>query len=170
MSTPRLKMLCAAVFATAALALADEKKETPTSPPPAAAPAAPKSEPKSDLKTEGPVVVMPKLEVTASRLREIDVTIKKLEKQISREKKKLEKSQLDEALNSEKVTRAAAILGGKSTTQRASVSAVRIESMSKELGLLETLRTPLTKEDRALIEQLVEDQRKYRRELDEALR
>lgn len=163
-----LLTLCAAVSITAALFSADEKKEP--APPPATAPAESKSEPKSDLKTEGPVVVMPKLEVTASRLREIDVTIKKLEKQISREKKKLEKSQLDEALNSEKITRAAAILGGKSTTQRASVSAVRIESMSKELGLLETLRTPLTREDRALIEQLIEDQRKYRRELDEALR
>ena len=66
--------------------------------------------------------------------------------------------------------KAAAIFGGKSTVQRASVAAVRIESMEKELQLLETLRTPLTKADRALIEQLVEDQRAYRRSLDEALR
>lgn len=172
MSALRRIALCAAVLATAALA---DAADAPQKAAPAAQPVAPKAEPPAtpaatDIKTEGEKVKLPVFTVSAERLRQIDVTIKKLEKQISREKKQLEKSNLDEALNSEKVARAAAIFGGKSTVQRASVAAVRIESMEKELQLLETLRTPLTKDDRAMIEQLVEDQRTYRRNLDEALR
>lgn len=162
----------AAVLATAALAAAAEPAKAPAPAPaaPPAAKAAPAAAKAEGPATEGETVRMPVFEVSATRLREIDVTIKRLEKQISREKKSLEKSNLDETLNGEKVAKAAALLGGKSTLQRASVSAVRINSMEKELQLLETLRTPLTKADRALIEQLVEDQRAYRRGLDEALR
>ena len=157
---------CAAVLATATLAAAaDEKPATPPTPPPATL-----TEARAAMKVEGPTVQMPTFEVSTTRLREIDVTIKRLEKQIKRERKALEKSNLDETLNGEKVSRAAALFGGKSTVQRSSVSAVRIESMEKELQLLETLRTPLTKSDRELIEKLVEDQRTYRRELDIALR
>lgn len=169
----RLLSLGAALLATASFSLAADTK--PNSP--AEKSAAPKAadkpaEPKNaaGLKTEGETVKMPVFTVTGQRLKEIDVTIKKLEKQISREKKQLEKSNLDDALNGEKVSKAASIFGGKSTVQRASVAAVRIESMEKELQLLETLRTPLTKDDRAMIEKLVEDQRTYRRSLDEALR
>jgi hypothetical protein len=157
-------LACAAVLATATLASAADEKSAPTPPP------ATLAEAKAALKVEGPTVQMPVFEVSTSRLREIDVTIKRLEKQIKREKKSLEKSNLDETLNGEKVAKAAALFGGKSTLQRASVAAVRIDSMEKELQLLETLRTPLTKADRELIEKLVEDQRTYRRELDVALR
>jgi hypothetical protein len=176
----RFLLLGAALSATALLSLAaaDTKQNPPaekpaaTAPPEATKPADPAAtDAKSaGLKTEGETVKMPVFTVTGQRLREIDVTIKRLEKQISREKKQLEKSNLDETLNSEKVSKAASIFGGKSTVQRASVAAVRIESMEKELQLLETLRTPLTKDDRAMIEKLVEDQRTYRRGLDEALR
>lgn len=180
----RFFLLGAALIAAASLAQATENNQNPTAEKPTAPNAADKpaepadaakarsSDPKNaaGLKTEGETVKMPVFTVTGQRLREIDVTIKKLEKQISREKKQLEKSNLDETLNSEKVAKAASIFGGKSTVQRASVAAVRIESMEKELQLLETLRTPLTKDDRAMIERLVEDQRTYRRNLDDALR
>ncbi|HLP25422.1 MAG TPA: hypothetical protein VK477_07080 [Acidobacteriota bacterium] len=169
----RSLILGAALLATATLSPAADTKhnsdaEKPAAPQTADKTPAPKNA--AGLKTEGDTVKMPVFTVTGQRLKEIDVTIKKLEKQISREKKHLEKSNLDEALNGEKVAKAASILGGKSTVQRASVAAVRIDSMEKELQLLETLRTPLTKDDRAMIEKLVEDQRTYRRGLDEALR
>lgn len=178
----RFSALSAVVLATAAFSFgADAKKNAapaeqpaekqPAQPADAPKPAAPAADAKATgVKTEGETVKMPVFTVTGQRLREIDVTIKKLEKQISREKKHLEKSNLDEALNGEKVAKVASILGGKSTVQRASVAAVRVDSMEKELQLLETLRTPLTKSDRELIEKLVEDQRTYRRGLDEALR
>ena len=120
--------------------------------------------------TEGATIALPKFEISASRVREIDATIKHLEKLIGREKRLLEKSAADETLNNEKISRSAALFGGKSNVQRASVAAVRLESMEKEIALLDTLRTPLTAIDRALIEKLVQDQRTYRRELDITLR
>ena len=115
-------------------------------------------------------MVIPVFPVSATRLHEIDLKIKRLQKQIDREKDALERTTLDDTLNNDKISNAAAIFGGKSTDQRESVALVRIESMEKELSLLDTLRTPLTKADRALISKLIDDQRTYRRELDEALR
>lgn len=114
--------------------------------------------------------MLPKFEVSAPRLREIDKTIKRLEKLIGREKKLLEKSAVDDTLNGEKISKAAALFGGKSTAQRASVAAVRIQSMEKEISILENIRTPMTASDRALAEKLVEDERTYRRNLDITLR
>lgn len=184
MKLVRLFSLATALLASTALSGGDTKKEAAPAEAPAEKPAAPKPAEKNadaakppaadpravGLKVEGETVKMPVFTVSAERLREIDVTIKRLEKQISREKKQLEKSNLDETLNSEKVAKAASIFGGKSTAQRASVAAVRIDSMEKELQILETLRTPLTKDDRAMLERLIEEQRTYRRNLDDALR
>ena len=155
-----LGAVCAAVLlATALTAAVDAPKDRPTATPP-----------KSATATEGPMIVMPKFEVTASRLREIDATIKHLEKLVGREKQRIEKSALDDTLNDEKISRTAALFGGKSTLQRASIAAVRVESMEKEVALLENLRTPLTADDRALMEKLIQDQRTYRRDLDITLR
>ncbi len=137
---------------------------------PDAAPAARPAPAPGVALTADQTVKLPVFPVSASRLREIDLRIKKLTKQIEREKTALEKSSLDDTLNDEKISKTAALFGGKSTTQRDSVTAVRIESLEKELDLLDKLRTPLTQGDRALIEKLIEDQLAYRRGLDDLLR
>lgn len=116
------------------------------------------------------VITLPKVEVTAGRIREIDLALKRLDKQITRETKRLEKTQADEVLNSEKVSRAAALFGGKSAAQRASVTAVRLQSMEKERLLLESLKVPQPEKERLLVEKEIEAQRAYRRELDHILR
>ena len=116
------------------------------------------------------VVTLPRVEVTASQIREIDVALKRLDKQIARETKRLEKTQADEVLNSEKVSRAAALFGGKSAAQRASVTAVRLQSLEKERSLLESLKVPQPERERKLVEKEIEAQRAYRRELDHILR
>ena len=116
------------------------------------------------------IVTLPKVEVTASQIREIDVALKRLDKQIAREAKRLEKTQADEVLNSEKVSRAAALFGGKSSVQRASVTAVRLQSFEKERVLLESLKVPQPEKERKLVEKEIEAQRAYRRELDHILR
>lgn len=152
---PARRLAAATALAAAALGGAAE-------PPPAAPAPAP-------AETAG-TVRLPVFEVSASRLREIDVTIQRLEKQIIRERRRLERTSLDETLNGAQVARAAALLGGKSTDQRASVVAVRLASLERELNLLETLRAPLTAADRALVESQVEEQRRTRRELDLLLR
>jgi len=190
-SAQRLSALCAAAFIAAASACTTESTKPIAEPapkalispasttvaPPAVKPAGlqlPKPPPAVVLPTTSPkadaATVLPVFPVSASRLKQIDVQINRLEKQITREAKLLDKSDLDDTLNNETVSGAAALFGGKSTVQRESVAAVRIESMQKELQLLEALRTPLTNDDRALIEKLIEDQQVYRRNLDEALR
>ncbi len=116
------------------------------------------------------VITLPKVEVTAGRIREIDMALKRLDKQISRETKRLEKTQADEVLNSDKVSRAAALFGGKSTAQRTSVTAVRLQSLEKERMLLESLKVPQPEKERLLVEKEIEAQRTYRRELDHILR
>ncbi|MBI3884592.1 MAG: hypothetical protein HY302_02510 [Opitutae bacterium] len=158
-----------ALVTAASLATVLASAAAPAPAPARAAPAAPPAT-ASAVKTEGDTVVMPKFEVSATRIREIDKTIKQLEKMVRREKQALEKSTLDDTVNSEKVSKVAALFGGKSTVQRASVSAVRIQSMEKEISILETLRTPMTAADRALAEKLVAVERTYRRELDIILR
>jgi len=120
--------------------------------------------------SEEKVITLPKVEVTASQIRAIDVAIKRLDKQIARETKRLEKTQADEVLNSEKVARAAALFGGKSVAQRASVTAVRLHSLEKERTLLESLKVPQPEKERKLVEKEIEAQRAYRRELDHILR
>jgi hypothetical protein len=119
---------------------------------------------------EEKVISLPKVEVTASKIREIDLALKRLDKQIAREAKRLEKTQADEVLNSEKASRAAALFGGKSAAQRASVTAVRLQSLEKERGLLESLKVPQPEKERKLVEKEIEAQRAYRRELDHILR
>ena len=156
-----LGAVCAALLLVVAPASA---AETHKDQPVAASPG------RSTVITEGPTHEMQKFVVNASRLREIDSTIKHLEKLITRENKLIEKSAVDDTLNSEKVSRGAALFGGKSSLQRASVAAVRVASMEKEIALLEGLRDPLTAEDRALMEKLIQDQRTYRRDLDITLR
>ena len=189
-SQTRITILCAAaIFAAASLSAAEQPKDAPASS--ATAPAAPSPTPTPAAKStfvhpslaakpaaSGPgvsqtadqTVKLPVFPVSAARLREIDIRIKKLEKLITREKQALERSALDDTINNEQTSKAAAIFGGKSTAQRDSVTLVRIESMEKEVDLLDKLRTPLTKSDRELIEKLIEDQLVYRRSLDEALR
>lgn len=116
------------------------------------------------------VITLPKVEVTAGRIREIDLALKRLDKQIARETRRLEKTQADEVLNSEKVSRAAALFGGKSAAQRTSVTAVRLQSLEKERLLLESLKVPQPEKERLLVEKEIEAQRAYRRELDHILR
>jgi len=140
----------AAPAPTPAPAAAPAKKETPPAPP-----------------TVGPVVVMPEFQVTGGRLREIDNRIKRVEKQIVREKKKLAKNPVNETINSDKLAKAAMVFGGNSASHLAALAAARVASLEKELSMLETLRTPLTAEQRQLLEQEIEAQRVYRRELDQ---
>ena len=168
----RLRPLCAATFLAVATGFAaDAPKEQPApSAPTATPPPAPAAIPAAAAPADDHAVKLPVFPVSASRLREIDLKIKKLEKQITREKTLLEKSALDDTLNDEKISKAANLFGGKSAAQRESLAAVRVESMEKELDLLGKLRTPMTKDDRELVEKLIEDQRTYRRNLDDALR
>ncbi len=152
-----LSLLLSPALALSALAQADapgtEGKNTPSA-------TAPAEE----------VITLPEVEVTRSRIRQIDVDIRRLEKAIKRERKQLTSTGLDQAINSPGVSKAAALFGGKSTAQRESVAAVRVHLMETERDLLEKQKVPMTRPELELIQKQVEQLRTRRRELDITLR
>lgn len=162
-------LLATAPFASAAEPAQEQPAPAAAAPAPAPAPAAApaKKEAPPAPPTVGPVVVMPEFQVTGGRLREIDNRIKRVEKQIVREKKTLAKNPVNETINSDKLSKAAMVFGGNSASHLAALAAARVASLEKELSMLETLRTPLTAEQRQLLEKEIEAQRVYRRELDQ---
>jgi len=178
MPTLRSFLACAAAsFAAAHFAIGADEKST-TAPAPAEkadVQAAPAAEPQKAGApaaapapvTVGPTVVLPEFQVTGGRLRAIENKIKRVEKQIKREKKALARNPVNETINSDKLAQAAMVFGGNSASHLAALAAARIESLEKELSMLETLRTPLTAEQRTLLEKEIEEQRRYRRELDQ---
>ena len=114
------------------------------------------------------VLALPKVEVTSARIKQIDNEIKKVEKQIAREKKKLKSTDLDKSLNSDKVSTAAAIFGGNSASHMVAVAASRVNLLESERSLLERLKFPRTEEDKAMIEKELVSLRTTRRNLDDA--
>lgn len=114
------------------------------------------------------VLALPKVEVTSARIKQIDNEIKKVEKQIAREKKKLKSTDLDKSLNSDKVSTAAAIFGGNSASHMVAVAASRVNLLESERNLLERLKFPRTEEDQAMIEKELVNLRTTRRNLDDA--
>lgn len=114
------------------------------------------------------VIVLPTVEVTSARIKQIDNELKKIDKQIAREKKKLKSTDLDKSLNSDKVSNAAAIFGGNSASHMAAVAASRVNLLESERSLLERLKFPRTEEDKAMIEKELVNLRTTRRNLDDA--
>lgn len=135
--------------------------EVPASPPAPEPTPAPASPP-----TVGPVIELPKIQVTSSRLKQLDKAIARLDKLIAREKKKVKVNELDRALNNEKVSTAAAIFGGNSASHLSAIAATRVNLMESERTILEGMKFPLTKKELADLETELDQLRITRRNLD----
>ncbi len=143
---------------------------------PAAEPAKPAEAPKpaepakSDALTpaDQEVLKLPKVEVTSARVKAIDAELKKIDKQIAREKKNIKGTDLDKSLNSDKLSKSAAVFGGNSASHMEAVAATRVALLENERSMLERLKFPRTEEDRALIEKELVNIRETRRNLDDA--
>ena len=148
---------------------AAKSEATPPAPPaaatkgsPPAATVAPAPAPDSE------VLSLPTIQVTASRVKELDRAIKKLDKAISREKKNLKASDLDKVLNNPKLAAAATIFGGNSSAYLESVAATRVRYMEAERDLLSDMKEPRTLEDLAILQKELDEIRTMQRELDNA--
>lgn len=115
---------------------------------------------------DGKVVIMQPVKVTAQRIRELDREIRKMDKLISREKQHLKSTELDKALNNDKLTQAAAIFGGNSASTLAVVAAQRLALLETERELLEAMKVPRSLEEVAMLEKEREQVRTTRRNLD----
>lgn len=166
--TPAIFLRRAALLLTASLAVslpaAEATRPEPAQPAPAKEPAPAAETTPADKE----VLALPKVEVTSARVKQIDNELKKIDKQIAREKKKLKSTDLDKSLNSDKVSTAAAIFGGNSASHMAAVAASRVNLLESERNLLERLKFPRTEEDQAMIEKELVNLRTTRRNLDDA--
>ena len=114
------------------------------------------------------VLALPKMEVTAQRIKKLDKMIAKLDKMIAREEKKVKSTELDRALNNDKVARAAAIFGGNSAEHLSAVAATRVALLESERDVLEAMKRPATLDELNMMEAEVEQLRLNRRNLDDA--
>ncbi len=139
---------------------------------PPATPTAPATTPAEGAAAKPPeeVTTLPKMEVRNSRITELDLQLRKLEKDISREQKKMKSSDLDQSLNDAKSAKKFSLFGGKSTEQRESVAAERVSLMEAERDILEAMRQNKTPAELALLQKQVDDLRTVRRNLDTELR
>ncbi len=135
---------------------------------PAAKPAEPAAKPAEPAPGDKEVLALPKVEVTSARVKAIDAELKKIDKQIAREKRNLKSTNLDQTLNSDKASKAAAIFGGNSASHMVAVAATRVSLLESERAMLERLKFPRTEEDQALIEKEIQNLRETRRNLDDA--
>lgn len=118
------------------------------------------------LTTDDPVLALPKIEVTSTRLRQIDVELIKIDKQIAREKKNVKSTEVDKALNNEKVTKVAAIFGGNSAKHLSAVAATRVELLEAERSILEAMKLPTNRVEMEAMTKELEELRTARRNLD----
>ncbi|HVS54255.1 MAG TPA: hypothetical protein VHD62_18000 [Opitutaceae bacterium] len=142
-------------------------------PAPAATPAkdAPKSDPAAVAKAaqEKPTV-LPKVEVKKDKITVLDHQLAEQQKEIDREKKNTQPTELDKALNNEKVSKALTIFGGNSNENRANIASERVSLMEAEGDLLEAIAHAKTKEEKAELQKQLDELRAYRRELEKSLR
>jgi len=133
-----------------------------------AAPAAPAKADQALTPADQEVLKLPKVEVTSARLKAIDAELKSIDKQIAREKKNIKGTDLDKSLNSDKLSKSAALFGGNSAAHMEAVAATRVALLENERAMLERLKFPRTTEDQALIEKELVNIRATRRNLDDA--
>ena len=115
-------------------------------------------------------IELPTMQVTSQRVKSIDKEIKRLDKLIVRERNKIKSTDLDKALNNEKVAHAAAIFGGNSADHMSAVAASRVMLLEQERDVLEAMKRPATLDEFKMMEAQVEEIRTTRRNLDDAVK
>ena len=127
------------------------------------------SKPTAAAKKESPTV-LPQVEVRKSRITELDQQLAKQEQDIARERKNLEVSEVDSALNDAKIARPLAIFGGESSQFRQHVASERVEMMEFEKDLMEAIAHAKTKKEKQELQKQLDNLKRVRRELEKSLR
>ncbi|HRI83458.1 MAG TPA: hypothetical protein PLF88_13525, partial [Opitutaceae bacterium] len=116
------------------------------------------------------VTALPEMEIRQTRIHDLDLKIRQLNRDIRREQRKVKPTDADAALNNPKASRIMSVFGGKSAEQRSSVAAERVYLMEQERDLLELMKLPMTAAKLSELEGQVAALRTVRRNLDIELR
>ena len=141
----------------------------PTPPPPTVpapevkAVAADPAKPAPDAAT-----LLPTVEVSRSKINEINREIHEQDLAIAREQKNTKSTELDKVLNSPKVS--IPILGGQSTQYRTTIAQERVSLLEDERDILEALKLAKTKEEKAELQKELDEIKIMRRDLEKNLR
>lgn len=130
----------------------------------------PKTDDQPDTPAKAEVTTLPEIEVRQTRIYDIDIKIRKLNREIAREQKKVKPTDADAALNNPKASRILSVFGGKSAEQRSAMAAERVYLMEQERELLELMKLPMTAGKLTELEQQADALRSVRRNLDIELR
>jgi len=116
------------------------------------------------------ITALPEMEIRQTRIHDLDLKIRQLNRDIRREQRKVKPTDSDAALNNPKASRIMSIFGGESAEQRSSVAAERVYLMEQERDLLELMKLPMTAAKLSELEGQVAALRTVRRNLDVELR
>jgi hypothetical protein len=125
---------------------------------------------KNSPSKDEPATVLPQVEVRKSRITELDRQLYEQEKEIAREKKNTQPTELDKALNDSKVAKSFSIFGGESNQYRANVAKERVSLMEEEKVLLEAIARARTKDEKQDLQKQVDEIRTMRRQLEKSLK
>ena len=127
------------------------------------------AESSSTAKNETPTL-MPKVEVRKERITKLDVELAKQDEAIAREKRLTKASEVDQALNNDKLAKPLAIFGGESADYRTGIASQRVSMMEDEKTLIEAIAHAKTKPEKAELQRQLDILRQARRELEQSLR
>lgn len=147
-------------IAAKAAAAAAAAAPTATAPKDAVAPA--------EKTKEEPAVLMEKVEVTNSRITEIDRKLHEKDVEIASEKERAKPTKLDETLNNPTLSKGLAIFGGASSEQRSAMAKERVSLMEDEREILEAMKAARTDAEKAELQDMLDEIKTMRRELDRA--
>ena len=148
---------------------AGESAKTGTTAPPAPDAMATAAKPSQPKVAETPTM-LPKVEVRKGRITELDQKLAQQEQAIARERKNLQASEVDTALNDAKLARPLSIFGGESTQFRKRVASERVELMEAEKDLIEAIARSKTKKEKQELQKELDELKAVRRELEKSLR
>lgn len=112
--------------------------------------------------------MLPSVEVSRSRINELNREIHQQDIAIEREKKNTKSTELDKALNGPKMS--IPLLGGQTTQYKTTVASERVNLMEEERDILDQMKLAKTKEEKAELQKELDEVKALRRDLEKNLR
>ena len=115
---------------------------------------------------EDPATMLPRVEVSKSRITDLAIQLQQKDREIAQEKKNSTPTKLDDTLNDDKVSHSLAIFGGSSADDRARLAQERVGLLEAERDLIEQIAQARTKEERDDLQNQLNELKTMRRELE----